>query len=95
MTLDEEARLLSEVETCVEAIARVLPQLTATHSPLAVLIALSLHTNASQELAVQTGRCSLEKAHELLRGITALDVDPQRLKMHGPKNQKGCIRWGS
>jgi hypothetical protein len=91
MTPDDKARLLSDVEKCVKEIARLLPTLIARHSPLAVVIALTLHGNAAMERAVQSGECSPEKAQELLKAMTAMDVDPQRLRMHVPRSQKGSI----
>jgi hypothetical protein len=77
---ENEDKLLREVETCVEAIANVLPELSAAQSPLAVVIALMLHANAAMDQAVRSGGCSVDKAAQLLKELGSHDVDPKRLR---------------
>jgi hypothetical protein len=75
-TLEE---LMQQVEACTAAIADMLPQLRAAHSPLAVAIALALHMSAAREFAIKAAHESPGNVAWLFDQLASLDIDPDLL----------------
>jgi hypothetical protein len=76
----EQHILNGDVERCAASLTAHIESLCTAHSNLAVLLALSLSTNAVQQLALETWGRDLAGFSELISRLRALGQDPKPLR---------------